>query len=62
MFEQNDIDYFRRRESEERERAAAAPDPTIAAIHAEMANRYAERLNIPAWVPAYVSTRMTALR
>ena len=41
MSERNSTDYYERRERKERTLAAAAADPQIAAIHLEMAERYA---------------------
>ena len=48
-----DIDYFRRRALEERQRAAAADSPEAASIHQELARQYenmlasADRLQVP---------------
>jgi hypothetical protein len=39
-----DEDYLIRREAQERAAAAAASDAVVAAIHIELANRYAVRL------------------
>lgn len=36
----NDLDYFRRRAFEERQRAAAAGSPEAASIHQELARHY----------------------
>ena len=41
MFVTNDLDYFRQRERVSREHAAIANDPAVAAVHGEMAKRYA---------------------
>lgn len=38
-----DLDYYRARALEERDRAAAASDPSIANIHLELAAKYEER-------------------
>lgn len=37
---EQDLDYFARRASEEREAAANAPNQAIAALHTELAERY----------------------
>lgn len=42
MSEQDTAQYFRIRELRQRSMASAAIDPTIAAIHLELADRYAE--------------------
>ena len=42
MFVTNDLDYYRERERTSREHAATASDPAVAAVHGEMARRYAE--------------------
>lgn len=42
MSELNSADYYRGREEQERALAARAVDPGIAAIHADMADRYSE--------------------
>ena len=39
--DQNTPEYYARREQQERELAAAALDPTIKAIHLDLAERYA---------------------
>jgi hypothetical protein len=41
MTEGNELEYYERREQQERALAARAIDPTIAAIHAKMAEDYA---------------------
>lgn len=38
------IEYFRARETREREMANAASNPAVAAIHLEMAKRYSEMI------------------
>jgi len=48
MLEPTDAEYFRLREAEERRLAAQAPASDIAAIHNNLANRYAERLSADA--------------
>lgn len=40
----NDVDYFRRRAMEERQRAAAATTPEAAGIHQELARQYEDLL------------------
>lgn len=47
MSQLNSISYYRGREQRERELAGAAKNPAIAAIHEEMADRYAELVNAP---------------
>jgi hypothetical protein len=42
MNESNTGSYFARREQKEREQAATAADPRAAAIHAELADNYAQ--------------------
>lgn len=39
-----DIEYYRKREREEREHAARADDTTARRVHQEMAERYSARL------------------
>ncbi len=39
-----DMEYFRRREREEREHAERADDTTARRVHLEMADRYSARL------------------
>lgn len=41
MSDDNDLDYYRERERTARRQAAEATDPAIAAIHTDMAKRYA---------------------
>ena len=40
MSQATDIEYFRKRAAEERQRATEAVDVCIARVHAEMADRY----------------------
>lgn len=40
----NNVDYFRRRALEERQRAAAATSPEAAGIHQELARQYEDLL------------------
>lgn len=42
MMDQATTDYYAKREQQERELAASATDPSIAAIHLDMAERYAK--------------------
>lgn len=42
MLYQSDIDYFLKREVEERERAASAGDQAVQSAHFELAERYAD--------------------
>ena len=42
MSEPNALEHYQRREQKERILAAAAIDPAIAAIHAEMADHYSD--------------------
>ena len=37
----NDLDYYARRQDEERVLAARSADPAVAAVHRDMADRYA---------------------
>ncbi len=41
---ESDLEYLRRRSSEEEQRAAEVEDPHIAAIHARLAGLYADRV------------------
>ncbi len=42
--DESDLDYLRRRASEEEARAAESTDPTAAAIHRRLATLYADRV------------------
>lgn len=43
-----DLEYFQRRERQERERAAQADDTTARRVHLELAERYSTLLQSPA--------------
>jgi len=47
-----DMEYYRRRERQEREHAARADDTTARRIHLEMANRYSAMIRDISPIPA----------
>ena len=47
-----DVEYYRRRERQERENAERADDSTAKRIHLEMANRYSAMLREVSLIPA----------
>jgi len=49
-----DLEYYRRRERQERERAARADDTTARRVHLEMAERYSAKLREIAILPPAV--------
>lgn len=52
MTDLNSVEYYLSRERRERELAAAAANPTIAAVHLEMATRYADLIDQAVDAPA----------
>lgn len=49
-----DVEYYRRRERQERENAERADDSTARRIHLELANRYSAMLGDVSPIPAMV--------
>ena len=47
-----DLEYYQRRERQERERAARADDTTARRVHLELAERYSSLLRSPAILSA----------
>jgi hypothetical protein len=47
-----DVEYYRRRERQEREHAERADDKTARRIHLDMANRYSAMLRDVSLIPA----------
>ena len=55
-----DVDYYRRRATQEREKALAADRRDVAAIHLELARLYDALVDVPAIRPKpRMATRMT---